>query len=340
MKATQSFDRQALAVVEAAYRIEDRVETWLDGVLQATRSLLDEGEGVGVYTYRLRKNGQIVRTSALRSTFDTFEPQFVTEGIATAEQTPSALVPQMFLADPPIVTLSSLWPSMPHADFPTFRPLESMAGHGFRDYVAVRGCDPTGVGLMVGAMSTRPRSLGHAEVERWRLLRAHLLAGLRLRHALEAEAVLEPDGRVVHAEGEARGCRALDALRDRARQIDRARAAPGRKDPAAALQSWEGLVTGRWSLVDRFESDGRRYLVARRNDPELAEPRSLSHRERQVLAYAALGYANKHIAYTLGLAPSTVSSHLRTAMRRVGAPSRAALADFWLPAAAELAQSD
>lgn len=99
-------------------------------------------------------------------------------------------------------------------------------------------------------------------------------------------------------------------------------------------------MTGRWSLVDRFESDGRRYLVARRNDPELAEPRSLSHRERQVLAYAALGYANKHIAYTLGLAPSTVSSHLRTAMRRVGAPSRAALADFWLPAAAELAQSD
>src|SRR5690606_500357 len=191
-----------------------------------------------------------------------------------------------------------------------------------------------GEGVFISAMTSRPWPVQEAAVERWRLLRAHILAGLRLHRNLVEEAVLDRHGKVVHAEGEARETRALDALRERARHIDRARSAEGRRDPEAALRVWQGLVNGRWSLVDKFDSDGRRYLIARRNEPGegVAALRPLSRRERQILAYAALGYANKHIAYTLGLAPSTVSSHLRSAMRRVGASTRAALADLWAPA--------
>lgn len=338
MSAQQSFDRRALCVVEAAYRIVDGTDAWLDGVLAAARSLLDAGLGAIAYTYRLADDGRMFLTSAPRGTGGAL-PAYAEEGTRYAERTPPALVRAMFVADPPVVTLSELWRSMPHDRFPEFRPFESMAAHGLGDYLAVRGCNPSGTGLMIGALFDRPRVVHEIEVERWRLLRAHLLAGLRLGRGLEDEAVLEPGGRVVHAEKAARSARALEALRRRARQIDRARSAPGRRDPAHALEAWEGLVSGRWSLIDRFDSDGRRYLVARRNDPHAAAPRALSARERQILAYAALGYANKHIAYTLGLAPSTVSSHLRTAMRRIGVPSRAALADLWSPSSGAEAEA-
>lgn len=326
-------------MVEAAYRLVDRPQAWVDGVMGAAKGLLDRGAGVVSYTYRIDGHGRMTLTSEPRFTGGELPP-YAAEGIRYAERTPPTLVRHMFAGEPPIVTLRSLWSSLPHERFPDYRLLEDMSKHGLVDYVAVRGCDPTGAGLMLGALvSTAPQSLCDGETERWRLLRAHLLAGLRLRGALEDEAVIEPGGRVVHAEGDARGARARDALRRCARDIDRARGAPGRRDPAGALRAWHALVSGRWSLIDRFDADGRRYFVARRNDPHLAMPRPLSARERQVLAYAALGYANKHIAYTLGLAPSTVSAHLRNAMRRVGATSRASLAELWLPAAAELAEA-
>jgi DNA-binding CsgD family transcriptional regulator len=48
----------------------------------------------------------------------------------------------------------------------------------------------------------------------------------------------------------------------------------------------------------------------------------LSERERQVLAYAALGHPNKLIAYELGIANSTVSVLLARAQTKLGAASR------------------
>lgn len=329
---SRSFDRYAIRVVEAAYRIERGLDEWLAEVLRAATKLLDGDKGYCAYIYRVEKDGHI------RITSSPHHPGFSTgdtkEGLDYARRTPPALVRPMFVFDPPVVNFHSLWSQMPHEHFPDYQPFDSMARSDIRDCVVVRGCDPTGEGVFISAMTSRPWPVQEAAVERWRLLRAHILAGLRLHRNLVEEAVLDRHGKVVHAEGEARETRALDALRERARHIDRARSAEGRRDPEAALRVWQGLVNGRWSLVDKFDSDGRRYLIARRNEPGegVAALRPLSRRERQILAYAALGYANKHIAYTLGLAPSTVSSHLRSAMRRVGASTRAALADLWAPA--------
>jgi DNA-binding CsgD family transcriptional regulator len=44
-----------------------------------------------------------------------------------------------------------------------------------------------------------------------------------------------------------------------------------------------------------------------------------------VAAFAQLGQSNKEIAYTLGLSPSSVATHLSGALRKLGLPSRAAL---------------
>jgi hypothetical protein len=86
-----------------------------------------------------------------------------------------------------------------------------------------------------------------------------------------------------------------------------------------AVEIWRGLVAGLWSLVDHIDTDGRRYLVAHRNDPTTPDPRALTERERQVVAYADLGQSNKLIAYQLGLSVSTVGVLLARA-REEGAP--------------------
>jgi DNA-binding CsgD family transcriptional regulator len=111
--------------------------------------------------------------------------------------------------------------------------------------------------------------------------------------------------------------------------IDREDNGAGARDPEAVLGAWRGLVDGRWLLVDRFDHGERRFLVARGSDPTFPPARALSQRELQIAGYAALGHSNKEIAYALGLAASTVSSHLRSAMRRLGLRDRAALLDIF-----------
>jgi DNA-binding CsgD family transcriptional regulator len=98
-----------------------------------------------------------------------------------------------------------------------------------------------------------------------------------------------------------------------------------RRDPDAAVAAWKGLVSTRWSLVDHFESDGKRYVLAHRNDVALSGFEALTARERQALGFAALGHGNKLIAYELGVAPSTVAVLLHRAARKLGASSRAEL---------------
>ena len=112
------------------------------------------------------------------------------------------------------------------------------------------------------------------------------------------------------------------------KQRERARTKQ-RHDPDGALTLWEGLVAGRWSLVDRFESDGKRFVVAHRNDPDVGDPRGLSRRERQVAEDLGLGRSVKEIAYLLGISASAVSNAVARALAKLGLAGRAELASFF-----------
>lgn len=74
-------------------------------------------------------------------------------------------------------------------------------------------------------------------------------------------------------------------------------AALRRTSPEEALDLWQALFEGRWSIVEQVESDGKRVILARRNEPGVSDPRSLTPGERDVLAYAALGHSNKYVAF-------------------------------------------
>ena len=78
-------------------------------------------------------------------------------------------------------------------------------------------------------------------------------------------------------------------------------------------------------MVDWFDSDGRRFVLAIPNSPHITDPRGLSERESQIVAHAIMGHTNKMIAYRLGLSRSRVSLHLRNAMRKLGVRTRAQL---------------
>jgi DNA-binding NarL/FixJ family response regulator len=95
-----------------------------------------------------------------------------------------------------------------------------------------------------------------------------------------------------------------------------------RQEPEDAVRHWQALVAGRWSLIDHFDSDGRRFVIARPNAPLGIQLSGLTSREQQVLGLAAHGHPYKIIAYELGLPISTVATHLNRAMAKLGIDSR------------------
>lgn len=194
--------------------------------------------------------------------------------------------------------------------------------------------DGHGATCVVGRLQ-RVGQLRPADRTMWLRFSAHIKSGLRLRRRLSAQlassvaapsdgAVLDPMGRVVHAEGEASREDARHTLGLLTRNVDRARAARTGRD-AEALAVWEGLVDGRWSLVEQFDSDGRRFMLAHKNPEGVVDPRGLSNLESRIARLAARGFSDKLVAYHLGIAEGTVSSQLARAIRKLGLAGRAEL---------------
>jgi DNA-binding CsgD family transcriptional regulator len=188
-----------------------------------------------------------------------------------------------------------------------------------------------GVGVIIALQQIENAAPTPEQMLVWSRVAAHVAAGARLHRSGVlgttdgAEAVLEPGGRVCHAEGAAKRPSALEALRAAAVLQDRARARSRRTSAERATEQWNALVAGRWSLVDVFERDSRRYVVARPNVPDAPPRPQFTPREAQVVACAVLGHSNKQIAYELGLAPATVSGHLARAAQKLGVRSRVEL---------------
>lgn len=104
--------------------------------------------------------------------------------------------------------------------------------------------------------------------------------------------------------------------------MERARDQLRSSAPDDVVSGWKGLVHARWSLVDHFESDGKHYILAHQNEAVVEGPAQLSPREKQVLAFAALGHHSKLIAYELGISDSTVRVLLARASAKLGARNR------------------
>ena len=320
-----------VSVIESAYAVDAPEPEWLTGIAHAARGELDAGFGVAAWTFDAR---EVSRVRVLGTALAGDDPQVLDrmhQCNAYFERSARDLRADV-LRFGPCQTFSQVLGEDTLARQTdvqaVLRPI------GARDMLGVIGADPTGMGLGVGALLPTPRPATRGEVRRWSRIVAHLAAGYRLRRTLAqrpVQAVLSPGGRVEHAEAGAKASEAREALKRAALAVDRARGRLRRENGDEALETWQGLVAGRWTLLDQFDSDGRRFVVARRNDPEAPFPLNLTERERQVLIYRVLGHPLKLIAYELGLGMSTVSAALSRALTKLGADSVADVIRLLLP---------
>lgn len=313
----------SVAMVRASYDLSGSRERWLGRVVGLTADHLDRGLGIIAY-----------------------------EADGTRGYPP--VVSNLHIAGAPPGLVDAAMDFMQHTEPRTSKSLytdehggkvglrnestrgDPMAGHPVRTRHGVRDLFFIGGGAgafccVVTVPLAEPVRLGRRVRADWQALSAHFAGGYRLRRALVegggvasgpgvGEALVDCEGGCHHASAgmDARG--GLELLRHVARHVDRTR---GRSiDDAESARLWKAFLSERWAFVDGFEEGGRRYLVVRRS-PCARDPRSLTARERAIAALLLEGRSSKYIAYELGLAFSTVSSHLHRIAVKLGAASRA-----------------
>ncbi|MFT3913684.1 MAG: LuxR C-terminal-related transcriptional regulator [Anaeromyxobacteraceae bacterium] len=311
-----------LQVIEAAYAATAEDEAWLRRIAEAFQPL---ARGFGITAVSFDLEGW--RPTKLAGASLDQPPGLIERMQAVWQDLPQETLRAWFEPVPPVDTqlLRIRRRRAPTAD----TPVELSRAMGIQDVLGIMGLDPAGHAVQVTLPSASPIRLSPRLAHRLSLVAAHLAVARRLRSyatgALEApapDAVLDPSGKVAHAEGEAKAKDARASLAGAVLKLERARGRLRRTEPDEALGLWQGLVDGRWSLVDHVEADGRRVVLARHNPPGVRDPRALTARERDVLAYVAQGHGNKYVGYALGLSTTTVATHLRRALAKLGLSTR------------------
>jgi DNA-binding NarL/FixJ family response regulator len=310
-------------VIDAAYRTDLAEDVWLEGLLAAAVPLLDFGQGVAAISYRVSDAGGL-ELSGVAATADmrAFEP--TSRGYLDQPQVP--MVGRMFQRT------DALFLRRDAAGAPADHPsaFEYWSALGVLEAFGLVGYDVSGYGVMLSALAPADARISPGRRQLLRCVAAHIASAVRLRKAPSAtetgdvesggaEALLSSDGTIVSATPALRHTSAGQSLQRAVGALSRARSHELSENEA--VQTWHALWSGRWTLVDREERDGRCYLVARRNEPQVSEPKALSLRERQVLSYVKMGHSQKFIAFELGLGPSTVAGHLASGMRKLGVSS-------------------
>lgn len=326
---------EAIDLIEVAYDLHKSDPDWFSGLMDTAAPMIDHGLGTFGFAFVRPEGGggrdAVIQDMQLRSL-----PADFPERLAAASQ---ALSPEFVRAVTP-PGYAGTWSEIARDHPEEFHAL--LEKLGYVDLFGITAIDPNGIGVDISAPLPEAMQLSAKSRERWQMLGAHIASAYRLRSALirseddvdddarelpfGAEAVLDAnDLRIIDAIGPVRKRNAEEVLRRAARRVDQARGKLRKDDPRKALATWKALVCGRWSLVDWFDSDGRRFVLARPNPPKVFDPRGLNYQECQVVTYVLLGDTNKLIAYRLGLSQGRVSVLLKSAMHKLGARSKAQL---------------
>jgi len=312
-----------LDCLAAAYRLDLDDEAYVQNLVDEAAPLLDRGLGVLAYTYDARDPARPkVERSATSTRFEAkWLEQFYTavdsDGVSGYYE-PTGFHAWGHMTCGQASAVAGMRP---------FLPYFAIVG-GARDAFAMNARDASDRGLWLGAPLPTTRKVSAEQLRLFTRFSAHLAAAMRLRRGARgvgrgADAVLSPEGSLLHAEPAAKPLHARADLRRAALAFDQARTRKMRGDAETATRRWRPLVASRWSLLDEFDSDGKRFVVAVENTPPTRAPRrELSAREHHVMTQAHLGHTDKVIAYELGLSHSTVRVLMHRAMRKLGVTTR------------------
>jgi DNA-binding NarL/FixJ family response regulator len=321
-----------IAVVEAGYSLDGDDPTWLHHLLDCIAREHWRGQSSAAFTFGLSATGFALKDVTIHG-----PPEIENHLRASlAVVSPEGLNQAYGSGAVPVGTVSELIFHRAN-DEETFKKTNSGVVADVLRIVAHSG---TGRGLGLTLVLDTVRNSTQTERRRWTRCAAHIGAGLRLRamagqlaslDGKPIEAIFDGGGKLYHVREAAAGKNARELLRTAVRKADKARSAGGRLNADEALKAWEALIRGRWSLVDHFDSDQRRFVVAVRNDLRSLDPRGLSLRERLVVEYAGQGRSAKEIGYLLGAPAASVENSLRRAQAKLGLRSRVELTAFFAP---------
>ncbi len=319
-----------VAVIEAGYCLGQSDEFWVKNILDAATAIMNRGWWPSAFLYRYTPSSLHIDEISTKG------PPFIVKAIKDSESRSQQITDTLYRSGNIIGSLSE----RVFARFPEEQSLVHRLTRGkIGDTIGMVATSGTGKALCLTMGFLKPATPTAVERKMWPAVASHLGSGLRLRSiaqsltldAPQVEAVFSPDGKLQDARQLASGADARQTLRETVRRIDRLRTREGRQDAYAAVAAWEGLVQGRWSLVDYFDSDNRRFVLAIKNDPAFPDPRGLTLRERQVAEFVGLGQSNKEISYTLGISHTAVSNCTRRAQDKLGLSCRTELATFFAP---------
>ena len=314
-----------VALVEAAYDLEAGSTEWLPNLLRAGSTILDLGQGCAatVWAGTSREGEPLVSQLHAENGPPDLAMRFAR---AAREVDPDLARATPAPRQPGVHTLTEARCSHPEVH-------RALTKHvGCKDMLTLWAMDPDLHGVGIHIPSATMIELSSKARQRWRMLSVHIAAAHRLRRRLgqaprgipvtqlplDAEAVLDPKRfSVVEAADHAKNNGTLDEIRKAAIQVDLARCRLQKSQTCEALRCWEQMVRGRWSMVDWFDADGRRFILALPNAPHIRDPRGLTDREYQVAAHVGAGESSKLIAYRLGVSRSRVSELLHRAMRKL-----------------------
>jgi DNA-binding CsgD family transcriptional regulator len=330
------------SVLEKAYDLESSQDEWVEGITVALAPMMQVGAGMLGGLLHAREEARIPVLEPLCSPDREVDVFFEAFGVRRRGRGPlemdldrfEAVFPAggKFAGNAGLGTRAQIMRNARNVgDQHLARLAPLLFRDGYEDLAFMVAVDQeTRTVLSFHARASERIEVTRQAQQRWRGLQRHLTAILRTRLRFargdfeeESAIWLRPDGTCEGGSDLARDDDIRQRLRHAVRTREKNRLGRTRSQRATIRAYWQKVLSGQWALVDRFDSDGRRFIVAVPVDERPNAMLGLTRREREVFKLLAEGLSNKVVAHELGISTSAVSTHLNNIFRKLRIEDRA-----------------